>query len=433
MKKFSITAAAVVLAVLLVCSTADAKITRVAVSKDSKIAKELGYTITLTANTENSGLAGTTSFEFRAPKNPLLQNLSAIVLRTSDGKKLTGLLPLEFQKGKSGEVTCHFQLAPEIAKHSTLELICPIPGMPNGTIYDVDLATYLEPSEGEKKLAAAFKKAVADLPAIHPNILEIRDGAKVFTDSYRDADAVKFLKKLALDPHEREEQLVAFIGLALLAEKHDTASLLKSSVVGQFDLPSKYAFLGISFLPTKDARAIAEAVVVDPEKHWQTRALYLDLLRAIGDQDLLTKLEKLERAKFGPYDLKAIDGAVRFLKERLSLKDGAERDRWERQELLMLQISRACPDFRFTQPALEWTSGQIHKCDNDISIGLLKSKLSVPRSYAHDGVPLAAAIAGLQKNRELLPLLDKWAETNLDLISDPCREAARRIRGKEKP
>jgi hypothetical protein len=62
MNKFSFTAAAGVLGCFLVCSVANAKITRVAVSKDSKIAKELGYTITLTENTEKSGLAGTTSF-----------------------------------------------------------------------------------------------------------------------------------------------------------------------------------------------------------------------------------------------------------------------------------------------------------------------------------------------------------------------------------
>ena len=144
MIRFSVTMAAVVLGGFGICSLADAKITLVKVSKDSEIAKELGYTITLTCNTEHSGMEGTITFEVCAPKSPRLQRLSRIILRLKDGEKLTGRLPLELQKGESGKVLCHFQLTRETAKHGILDMVCPAPDGPNGVVYEVDLSTYLE-------------------------------------------------------------------------------------------------------------------------------------------------------------------------------------------------------------------------------------------------------------------------------------------------
>lgn len=287
-------------------------------------------------------------------------------------------------------------------------------------------------AEGEQRLATEFQKALSGLPANHPNVLEIRDAAKVFTDTVRDADAVIFLKKAALNADGSKGQLAAFIGLALLAEKHGTTSFLKSCVEKEV-LPSRVAFLGISFLPTKDARAIANEVVVDAEQHWQTRSLYLNLLRAVGDRGMLEKLEKVERGKFGPYDLAVLDGTVRFLRECLSLEDQAEQDRWARQELLILQMSQWAPNYRSWKPGLKWTAEQIHQKEKEISIGLLKAKLSSPASESSYDVPVAAALASLQKNRDLLPLLDKWAAANVGIPSDACREAAKQIRGNEKP
>jgi hypothetical protein len=141
--KHRITLAVIVLAWFISCPAAQAKFTLVPVAKDSETEKELGYTITVTENTEHSGLAGTVTIEMSAPKNERLRNLSRIILRTHHEKKLTGRFPLELQKGKSGEVQCHFQLTPELAKGSVLELVCPVPDMPNGVVYQIDLSGYV--------------------------------------------------------------------------------------------------------------------------------------------------------------------------------------------------------------------------------------------------------------------------------------------------
>ena len=90
-----------------------------------------------------SGLAGTLTFEVRAPRTLRLENLSRVILLVYQGKDLTGRLPLEFSEGKAGEVLCHFQLTPEAAKGSVLELVCPAPDEPSGVVYEIDLSAYL--------------------------------------------------------------------------------------------------------------------------------------------------------------------------------------------------------------------------------------------------------------------------------------------------
>jgi hypothetical protein len=141
------TAAVVVLGCFVAGPAGGASITRVPVPKGSAIEKELGYSIAVTPNGPNSGMAGTVTVEVRAPRTPRLQNLSRMILRTHQGKELTARLPLELQKGKAGEVLCHFQLAPALAKGSVLDLICPEPDMPNGVVYEIDLSAYVAPGE----------------------------------------------------------------------------------------------------------------------------------------------------------------------------------------------------------------------------------------------------------------------------------------------
>ena len=131
----------------IVGSVAGASITRVPVAKGSEIEKELGYTITVSPNGPNSDLAGTVTVEVHAPRTPKLQNLSRFILRTYQEKELTGRLPLELQKGKSGEVLCHFQVTPGLVKGSILELICTTPNMPNGEIYEIDLSAHVAAAE----------------------------------------------------------------------------------------------------------------------------------------------------------------------------------------------------------------------------------------------------------------------------------------------
>lgn len=145
MNRLDVRMAVFALGAFMVCPVARASITRVPVSKGSKIEKDLGFTITITPNGMYSGLEGTVTVEVYAPRTPKLQQLSRIILRLHQGKELTGRLPLELQKGKSGEGRCHFQLTPAVATGSVLELICPAPGMPNAVVYEIDLSTYLTP------------------------------------------------------------------------------------------------------------------------------------------------------------------------------------------------------------------------------------------------------------------------------------------------
>lgn len=143
MKRIGASATAIVLGMLVIGPAADASFTRVPVPKGGAVEKELGYTITVTPNGPNSGLAGTVSVELRAPRTPRLRDLSRAVLRVYRGKELAGRLPLELQKGKAGEVVCHFQLAPAAAGGAVLELVCPSPGMPNGEIFEIDLSAHV--------------------------------------------------------------------------------------------------------------------------------------------------------------------------------------------------------------------------------------------------------------------------------------------------
>jgi hypothetical protein len=59
MNKLSIAATVFVLGVFMVCPEARAALTRISVTKGSKLEKELGFSITVTENGENSGMAGT--------------------------------------------------------------------------------------------------------------------------------------------------------------------------------------------------------------------------------------------------------------------------------------------------------------------------------------------------------------------------------------
>ena len=127
---------------MLIVSAAYAKYTTVTLSKDSKKAAELGYSITLTPNNQRSGLAGTTTFWIRVPKKARLQPLSRAILIIKDREKLACRIPLELSTAKSGEVSCHFQLTPETAKRCILVLV-PKYDLPAGAIYEVELASYL--------------------------------------------------------------------------------------------------------------------------------------------------------------------------------------------------------------------------------------------------------------------------------------------------
>src|SRR5688572_30314964 len=96
----------------------------------------------------------------------------------------------------------------------------------------------------------------------------------------------------------------------------------------------------------------------------------------------------------------------------------------------------SCPNFRSGTFARGWAAEQIHRYDKEISAGLLKAKLSREPAAADDAfrgdVPLAALVAGLQKNRDVLPLLDGWGATDLGFISETCRQVAEQLRGREK-
>jgi hypothetical protein len=129
---------------------------------------------------------------------------------------------------------------------------------------------------GEKKLAAAYKKAVADLPAIHPNIFEIRDGAKAFTDSYR-MDAVKFLKKLA--PILTRGRNNWSRSSDWLACRSMTRPLSEVKCRGRVRPSSKIRLSGYSFLPTGRS-GDREAVVVDPQNIGK-RGPFTPCLRAL--------------------------------------------------------------------------------------------------------------------------------------------------------
>ena len=99
--------------------------------------------VTVSPSGPNSGLDGTVTVEVRAPRAGGLRDLSRVILRVYRGKELTGRLPLEVRTGKAGEVLCHFQLAPAAANGAVLELVCPVPGLPNGVIYELDLSAHV--------------------------------------------------------------------------------------------------------------------------------------------------------------------------------------------------------------------------------------------------------------------------------------------------
>lgn len=135
---------AAVVALVMSCTLVHASLQRVPVPRDSKLAKDLGVTIKTERSIGNSELAGTVAFYVRAPRTPPLVNLSRIILRTQQGMQVTGRVPLELQKGESGAIGCHFLLTPDIARTAVLELVCPIPDMPNGVIYEISLSDYLD-------------------------------------------------------------------------------------------------------------------------------------------------------------------------------------------------------------------------------------------------------------------------------------------------
>jgi hypothetical protein len=70
-----------------------------------------------------------------------------------------------------------------------------------------------------------------------------------------------------------------------------------------------------------------------------------------------------------------------------------------------------------------------------MAVELLEARLRLerPMSYRYDynvshEIAITAAIVGLQKNRELLPLLDEWAATDFGFVSSTCRETATQLR-----
>jgi hypothetical protein len=299
----------------------------------------------------------------------------------------------------------------------------------------------------EQELAARLSRAVAAeagksesrFITSFPNVLQLRDAAQAFTATAGDAGAVAFLKKAALrtdgSTTGRAEQLAALIGLALLSGKHDTVSFLKAHIDGKNSVQSRNALLAASFLPARDARMVAEEIVTDAKQHWQTQIEFLFLLRAVGDQGTL---EKLEGGKESPSVSEVRKRTAWFIRQRLSLKDAPERDRWARQELVLLQMSRWGPNFRSANTELAWTAEQVHRSEPDVAVGLLEARLSLERPRArvpdrnisHE-IPLAAALAGIQKNTDLLPLLDEWAATDYGYISQACAAVAAQLRGRE--
>ena len=143
MNRLCIVVTVFVLVAFFVCPESRAALTRISVTKGSRLEKELGFSINVTENGENNGMAGTVTVEMIAPRTSKLQDLSRVILRMRQDKETNGRFPLEVQQGKSGENSCHFQLTPGLAKGAVLELICPVPNMPNGVIYEIDLSEYV--------------------------------------------------------------------------------------------------------------------------------------------------------------------------------------------------------------------------------------------------------------------------------------------------
>ena len=290
----------------------------------------------------------------------------------------------------------------------------------------------------DAKLAAAFDKALSKLPKPFSNERHVHDGAKTFTDAHNDAAAVAFLKKVALEDFRGrmslERQLAGFIGLALLAGKHDTATFLKSQIGTKKFRYSPAVFLGVTHLPTKVARKIAEEMAADAKLKWTKQLDYLQLLRAVGDADTLKKLKALPRDTSGKHVLQFRDRTAWYIKKRLSLKK-PEQDRWARQELLFVQIGHWGPGFRSVNSSIRWGAQQIHSVEKDFSVDLLKAKLSVDRDASgwliQNEVPVAAVLASLQKNNELLPLIEQWGERDYGYVRSVCLWVAKQMRGKK--
>jgi len=298
-------------------------------------------------------------------------------------------------------------------------------------------------AELRRAVTAESDKAVSEFISSFPNVFQLRDAAKAFTNRYADAEAVAFLKKVAestdVSRSGRAEQLAASIGLALLAHKQDTASFLKAGIGD--DSTMRDSFTAIAFLPTQDARTIAESVALDGRQKYQTRIGYLFLLRAVGDKETLAKLDKIGRNKEPPAVWKVSYRTAAIIKQRLSLKNPAEQDRWAREELAFIQLGCWDPGFRSGRMGLAWSAEQMHRHEKDVSVDLLKARLSLERPRTFDftdyrnmgaEIPIAAAVAAIQKNSELLPLLDEWAATDFGHVSAACREAADQLRGLNK-
>lgn len=296
--------------------------------------------------------------------------------------------------------------------------------------------------ELSKAVKNESESAVSEYIGAFPNVFQLHEAAKSLTDRFSDVATVTFLQKVAhardVSQEGRAAQMVAYIGLALLSEKQETREFLKADVGDKNTLRSNSAFAGISYLSTKDARLISESIVSDGEQLWQTRIQYLFLLRAVGDQGTIEKLEKIVRAKDSPREMEVRNRTAWFIKQRLDLGSSEEQDRWARQELVFLQAGRWTPGFRSGSRELAWTADQIHRREPNVSIALLKARLSLDpsRTSAADfnvsyEIPLAAELARIQKNAEAVPLLEAWAATDFGYINGICREAARQLRGQK--
>lgn len=302
-------------------------------------------------------------------------------------------------------------------------------------------------TDSQTKIAAAILAAVATESEIarsefahsFPNAVQLHRAAKAITSDFNDEAAVAVFKEVA---HSTDDQrslgdsakLMAFMALAVLAEKHDIVSFLKSMVGEKRGQGSEYAFAAISFLPTPLARNIAEDIVADPNQNFETGIRFLFLLRSVGDRGTLDKLAKLE-TEASSHITHVRNRTAEFIKKRLGRKSRTEQDRWARQELVFLQVASYTPGFRSGRMGLAWVAEQIHRTEPDIAVELLEERLKLerPRSYKFDynistEIAITAAIAGIQKDRELLPLLDEWAETDFGFVSSTCRETATELR-----
>jgi hypothetical protein len=315
----------------------------------------------------------------------------------------------------------------------------------------VPLGRSQDKNESQQIIAAALLQAVAvesenavsEFIPSFPNAIQLHRAAKAVSNDFHDQEAVAFFKEVAHLSGDRRSlgdaaELTAFLALAVLAEKHETASFLKSMVSEKSGQRSENAFAAISFLPASLARSPAEDIVADLSQNFETRIKFLFLLRAIGDRGTLDKLAELA-PEASPHVRDVQNRSAEFIKLRLDRGTRAEQERWSRQELTFIQATCYSPGFRSGRVGLAWGAEQIHQTEPDIAVALLEARLKLerPMSFRYDynvlhEIAPTAAIVGIQKNTQVLPLLDAWAETDFGFVSSICRETASELRSAKK-